>query len=1321
MIIDSPIISGSSAASGSLNQFGNVAITGSLTVTGAITGAVTGSVDSASYASNATSASYATNASAANTAVSSSYPLAVTKNIIYTPLGGVSPNTTFATGSNQTTIILGYQAGLNTTGSSNEGEGSIYMGAYAGKNSYNNYSTIFIGDGAGESSTYNAFSTMIGAYAGYQATASYESLIIGYEAGFRNENSHFTTIVGEGSGYRIKASPGATILGNNAGSQVLSSSYSTIVGYYAGPYVKNSPGSVFIAPWSGEDSMSGSYSIVIGNSSGRLRIGNQTLGTNNIIIGTNIALTPGTNHGINIGGLIFGSGSAFQGMNSNGSGYVGYTNSFTGSANGKIGINQPNPQYNFDVSGSGNFTNGLTVTGSIVGALTGTASYASNANLLDGLDSTQFTLTSSFSAYTASLNNFSASILSYTSSTDLRINALDQYTASLNTRSASFACVTATNNFACTQYFSNTSNAVSFTSTGSLYSDGGLRITKDMYVSGTAFFNNVTVFGTQSINYITSSQLNISTNLITVNTDTPSIRFGGLAVYDSGSTGLTGSILWDSEDNQWIYSNPSGSTYDSAVFLVGPRNVGVLGNEPGISCNFLSKGNGLHHMTSSGIFEDGSRTCFYGNSYIDSSGNSCQAGYAVVNNCLGIGTASPSVYGVDASNASNSVYFKATSNATTAYYGAATALGTGVAGTFSNHDFALYANSIERARITATGIACFACQVCAPVAIFSGCVGIGTSSPIEKLVVVGNIYTNGTNTNLYLDNGGAGGASLKIGVIGTTETYINSLDADPLWFGTHNTERMRISSTGIACFACQICTTSAALSGNVIFNRANTSAGNNIEWRTASTLNWYIGTRGLVNNNFYFVNEGLGANNLILDAASGVATFACNVTVNSTITAAQSTAETSAIVASSGWSGTINNPIITFGRVALAVAGQIGYDDPNTGLYIGTCTNHRLAIRTNNTDRLVISNTGIATFACQVCAPTFLGSTATLATAGTACTVSGVLTLASLQTGGTSVCAGAAIIFEGNNGATVARIYSRGNMNFNNGSDLVFQTQVSAGGTPQCTMVINGGSQNVGIGTFNPGYKLDVRGYTYSAGYILNPELGIETVAGSPYAGMFAGVSSFPGGYGSVVISSRPDLATPIVFATSNGSVSTERVRIAGNGIACFACTVCAPIGIFSTCVGINVTSPDAPLRIHGGAGSTSTVIIAGGAVGNDNATISAPYSMVFQIDNTGGVGGRSFSFRCGGKGYSDGTQLIGITSAGHIIPGANGTQDLGSSSFRWCTIYTSDLSLNNGIGNYTIVEGENDLFLYNNNSCKVFKFVVQEVCPEIAPAKRSI
>jgi len=49
---------------------------------------------------------------------------------------------------------------------------------------------------------------------------------------------------------------------------------------------------------------------------------------------------------------------------------------------------------------------------------------------------------------------------------------------------------------------------------------------------------------------------------------------------------------------------------------------------------------------------------------------------------------------------------------------------------------------------------------------------------------------------LHLDNGGPSGASLKIGVVGTTETYINSLADDPLWFGTNNTPRMTITSGG---------------------------------------------------------------------------------------------------------------------------------------------------------------------------------------------------------------------------------------------------------------------------------------------------------------------------------------------------------------------------------------------------------------------------------------------------------------------------------------------------------------------------------------------
>ena len=64
----------------------------------------------------------------------------------------------------------------------------------------------------------------------------------------------------------------------------------------------------------------------------------------------------------------------------------------------------------------------------------------------------------------------------------------------------------------------------------------------------------------------------------------------------------------------------------------------------------------------------------------------------------------------------------------------------------------------------------------------------------------------------------------------------------------------------------------------------------------------------------------------------------------------------------------------------------------------------------------------------------------------------------------------------------------------------------------------------------------------------------------------------------------------------------------------------------------------------------------------------------------------------------------------GNLLPSVNGTINLGSATFRWGTIYTSDLSLSNGIGDWTIVEGEDDLFITNNKNGKRYKFALIEV-----------
>ena len=87
----------------------------------------------------------------------------------------------------------------------------------------------------------------------------------------------------------------------------------------------------------------------------------------------------------------------------------------------------------------------------------------------------------------------------------------------------------------------------------------------------------------------------------------------------------------------------------------------------------------------------------------------------------------------------------------------------------------------------------------------------------------------------------------------------------------------------------------------------------------------------------------------------------------------------------------------------------------------------------------------------------------------------------------------------------------------------------------------------------------------------------------------------------------------------------------------------------------------------------------------------------------------------------SSGNNLRGTLQLceGHFRPYNNNTWDLGTTSDRWRNIYTNDLHLSNegssndidgSWGNWTIQEGESDLFLKNNRSGKKYKFNLTEV-----------
>ena len=85
----------------------------------------------------------------------------------------------------------------------------------------------------------------------------------------------------------------------------------------------------------------------------------------------------------------------------------------------------------------------------------------------------------------------------------------------------------------------------------------------------------------------------------------------------------------------------------------------------------------------------------------------------------------------------------------------------------------------------------------------------------------------------------------------------------------------------------------------------------------------------------------------------------------------------------------------------------------------------------------------------------------------------------------------------------------------------------------------------------------------------------------------------------------------------------------------------------------------------------------------------------------------------------TSGVNRLRIDSSGHMYPGGDNTQNLGSTTSRWANIYTGDLHLsNNGSansvdgtsGDWTIQEGETDLYIINNKTGKKFKFKLEEV-----------
>ena len=365
---------------------------------------------------------------------------------------------------------------------------------------------------------------------------------------------------------------------------------------------------------------------------------------------------------------------------------------------------QPSITGSLSVSGSINISGSINVVGS-GGTITGTASYASNAELLDGLDSTVFTLTSSFAAQTASFTAF---------------------TASQNILNGKYA-TTGSNTFTGVQTVN--SNLVV---TGSITAQ---TLVVQTVTSSVVYSSGSNVFGNNIANTQTftgSMNLTGSLTVVTTGTELQVTSTGvnlGNALTDShnvtGSLRITGSTLQISSSNYALSLVGGGST----------RYAGTINNTSG-NLDFGIEGSaGNQLFTGAGSYESGIGTSVAKNFHLVS--NSTVRMTVSASGNVGIGTSTAytklELYG-SAQNYANSgciVFSDSVGNVNSRRW----LVGNVAAGDYGDLTFAVSS--------TITGDPTNAKMTINK----SGSVGIGTSSP-STLLHINTARSSGADVNI---------------------------------------------------------------------------------------------------------------------------------------------------------------------------------------------------------------------------------------------------------------------------------------------------------------------------------------------------------------------------------------------------------------------------------------------------------------------------------------------------------------------------------------------------------------------------------------------
>ncbi len=225
-----------------------------------------------------------------------------------------------------------------------------------------------------------------------------------------------------------------------------------------------------------------------------------------------------------------------------------------------------------------------------------------SSNLPSGVVSGSSQLTSSYDSRYVNETDFTE----FSSSVDDRLDLLESNSSSLNNLFEEKA--------------SGTHTLVSGSSQiTSSYDNRYVTLDGDQTISGTKTFNDIVVNGTGSFAYITSvsgAAKIIGDAFIVVNTDTPTSRYAGLSVYDSGSTLSTASFYYDGETNDWGYEYSGSAGIDYAVTIFGPEYT-TKGTPTYLTSNRVPKAVDNHHLNDSNITDTGTLITLGSNSVVN--------------------------------------------------------------------------------------------------------------------------------------------------------------------------------------------------------------------------------------------------------------------------------------------------------------------------------------------------------------------------------------------------------------------------------------------------------------------------------------------------------------------------------------------------------------------------------------------------------------------------------------------------------------------------------------------------------------------------------